>query len=196
MEEITTRREGTIDVVEVLGELDMSNVHALDEAIEAALSDQTTSCLIDLSQLSFLDSTVVKALIRWSNDAQLSEREALAIVVGEHTPAERVFELVGLTARLPIFKLRAAAHTALVEGQRARTQRTLKWLTDAELSTARSDAQAASDAATCRLGDIAEEEHNRRAPTQAPPTHEASGDAQKPDPATVPDVHGHPEPPV
>jgi hypothetical protein len=39
MEEITTRREGTIDVVEVLGELDMSNVHALDEAIEAALSD-------------------------------------------------------------------------------------------------------------------------------------------------------------
>ena len=41
MEEITTRREGTIDVVEVLGELDMSNVHALDEAIEAALSDQT-----------------------------------------------------------------------------------------------------------------------------------------------------------
>ena len=123
----------------------------------------------------------------------------LGRILGETVRAqegERVFELVGLTARLPIFKLRAAAHTALVEGQRARTQRTLKWLTDAELSTARSDAQAASDAATRRLGDIAEEGHNRRAPTQAPPTHEASGDAQKPDPATVPDVHGHPEPPV
>jgi anti-anti-sigma factor len=195
MEEITTRREGTVDVVEVVGEVDLSNVHALDEALKTALSDQTTSCLVDLSQLSFLDSSVVKAMVRWSNDAQLSERESLAIVVGEDTPAERLFELVGLTTRLPIFRLRDAAHTALVEGQRARTQRTLKWLTDAELTTARSDAQAASDLATRQLDDITEEEH-RRTPTQAPPTDEASGSAQKPDPLTTPDVHGHPEPPV
>ena len=195
MEEITKRREGTVEVVEVLGELDLSNIHVLDEALKAALSDQTTSCLVDLSQLSFLDSSVVKAMVRWSNDAQLSEREALAIVVGKDTPAERVFELVGLTTRLPIFRLRDAAHTALVEGQRARTQRTLKWLTDAELITARSDAQAASDAAARRLDDIAEEEH-RRTPTQASPEDRAPGSAQKPDPATAPDVHGHPEPPV
>ena len=109
--------------------------------------------------------------------AQLSERESLAIVVGEDTPAERLFELVGLTRRLPIFRLRDAAHTALVEGQRARTQRTLKWLTDAELTTARSDAQAASDLATRRLDDITEEEH-RRTPTQGPPTDEAPGSTE------------------
>lgn len=196
MEEITTLREGTVDVVEVLGELDMSNVHALDEALKAALSDHTTSCLLDLSQLRFLDSTVVHALIRWSNDAQLSEREALAIVVGENTPAQRLFELVGLTTRLPIFKLRTAAHTALLEGQRARTQRTLKWLTDAELTTARSDAQGASDAANRRLDEITDEEHRRQSSRQAPLEGRAPGSAQEPDPATTPDVHGHPEPPV
>lgn len=162
MEEITTRREGTVDVVEVLGELDVSNVAALDEALKAALSDQTTSCLLDLSQLEFLDSSVIKALIRWSNDAQLSEREALAIVVGEDTPAERLVDLIGLKTRLPIFQHRDAAYTALLEGQRARAERTLEWLTDAELATARSDAQAASDAATRRLGDITDEEQRRR----------------------------------
>ena len=164
VEEITTRRDGTVDVVEVLGELDLSNVHALHQALKADLSDQTTSCLLDLfSHLSFLDSSVVKAMIRWSTDAQLSERESLAIVVGKDTPAERLFELVGLTTRLPIFQARDAA-TALVEGQRARTQRTLEWLTDAELTTARSDAQAAPDLATRQLDDITEEEHRRREP--------------------------------
>jgi len=196
MEEITTRREGTVDVVEVLGELDVSNVHALDGALKAALSDQSASCLVDLSQLSFLDSSVVKALIRWSNDVQLSEREALAIVVGEHTPAQRLFELVGLSGRLPIFRFRAAAHTALVEGQRARAERTLEWLTDAELTTARSDAQAVSDAATRRLDQITEEEERRQNPPQDPPEEQAPGSAQRPDPATTPDVHGHPETPV
>ena len=155
------RREGTVDVVEVLGEIDVSNVAALDEALRAALSDETTSCLLDLSQLEFLDSSVVNALIRWSNDAQLSEREALAIVVGEDTPAERLFDLIGLKTRLPIFQHHDAAHTALLEGQRARAERTLEWLSDAELATARSDAQAASDAATRRLGDITDEEQRR-----------------------------------
>jgi anti-anti-sigma factor len=170
MEEITSRREDTVDVIDVRGELDMSNVQRLDDALTAALSDETTSCLLDLSQLVFLESSVVALLIRWSKDVQLSEREALAIVVGEETPAARLFELVGLTAHLPIFTLRTAAQKALLEGQRARTQRSLKWLTDAELVTARSDAQAASDAATQRLGDIADEERRREAGPQEPPS--------------------------
>jgi len=89
MEQIVTRREGTIDAAEVLGELDLLNVDDLDEALKAALSDRITCCLVDLSQLGFLDSSVVKEVIRWSNDAQLSEPEALAIVVGERTAAER-----------------------------------------------------------------------------------------------------------
>ena len=123
----------------------MSNVDLLNGALKVALSDETTSCLLDLAGLDFLDSTVIKALVRWSNDAQLSDREALAIVVGEDTPAARLADLLGLPGRLPIFKTGAAARTALLEGQRARAQRSLQWLTDAELDIARSDAQSDSD---------------------------------------------------
>ena len=50
-----------------LGELDMSNVEVLNGALKIALSDETTSWLLDLSGLDFLDSTVIKALVRWSN---------------------------------------------------------------------------------------------------------------------------------
>jgi anti-anti-sigma factor len=161
VEEIKTRREGAIEVVEALGEVDMSNVEMLNGALKIALSDETTSCLLDLSGLDFLDSTVIKALVRWSNDAQLSDREALAIVVGEETPAARLVALLGLTGRLPLFRTRDAARTALLEGQRARAQRNLEWLTDAELSEARSDAEAASGAAIRRLDDITQEEDRR-----------------------------------
>ena len=40
MEEIKTRREGTIEVVEALGELDMSNIEVLNGALKIALSDE------------------------------------------------------------------------------------------------------------------------------------------------------------
>ena len=161
MNEVNVSQQDSIDVLEALGEFDMSNVDILNKAIKAALSDDTTSCLLDLSGLTFLDSTVIHSLLRWSQDVQLSQREALAISVGQGTPAARLFALVGLNGRLPIFASREGAKTALLEGQRARDNRSLEWLTDAELRDARTDAQATSDAAERRLEDITAEEHRR-----------------------------------
>lgn len=164
MEEIRVSRDGSLDVLEAFGEFDMSNVDVLNEALRAALSDGTTSCVLDVSGVEFLDSTVIHALVRWSNDVQLSEREALAFVVADGSHAARVFDLVGLTGRLPIFASRDTAAMALLEGQRARDQRRLEWLTDAELGSARTDAEAAVDAAGDRLEDIAAEERRRESP--------------------------------
>jgi len=158
MNEVKVSRQDSIDVLEALGEFDLSNVDVLNKAITAALSDDTTSCLLDLSGLAFLDSTVVRSLVRWSQDVQLSHREALAICVGEGTPAARLVALVGLNGRLPIFASREGAQTALLEGQQPRDKRSLEWLTDVQLQTARTDAQATSDAAKRRLDDIKEEE--------------------------------------
>jgi len=162
MNEVKVSQQESIDVLEALGEFDMSNVDLLNAAIKAALSDDTTSCLLDLSGLTFLDSTVIHSLVRWSQDVQLSQREALAISVGEGTPAARLVALVGLNGRLPIFASREGARTALLEGQRTRGKRSLEWLPDAELHSARTDAQATSDAAERRLEDITAEERRRR----------------------------------
>lgn len=161
VETITVSLDGMIDVIEARGELDVSNVESLNGALKAALSDGTTSCLLDLSSLEFLDSTVIHSIVRWSNDVQLSQREALAICVGRETAAARLVDLVGLKGRLPIFSSRDSAKAALLEGQRARDERRLEWLTDVELRTAHEDAQAASDAAAHRLDDVPAEEKRR-----------------------------------
>ena len=97
MDDIRVIREGAIDVVVVTGEYDMSNVDALNDVLARVLSDETSTCVLDLSGVTFMDSTVIHSLVRWSKEAQVSEREALAIMVGDaDTPAGRLLELVGL----------------------------------------------------------------------------------------------------
>jgi anti-anti-sigma factor len=170
-DDINVTREGAIDIVVVTGERDISNVGALDDAVNAVLSDDdSTSCLLDLSGLSFMDSSMVPSLVGWSKEAQLSEREALAIMVGGvDTPAARVLDLVGLLKRLPVFGTRGAAKQALEQGRRPRSERPLKWLTDLELATERADAQTRADAASRRLDEaIAEQDLRAQDPDTAP----------------------------
>jgi anti-anti-sigma factor len=169
MMDIRVTRSGTIDLIEVSGEIDLSNVADLDEALTQALSDDTPCCLLDLSAVSFLDSTVVHRLIRWQADAQLSAREALAVATGKDTPTVRILTLSGVIRHLPLFTTQKAAQTALLEGQRARKQRRLRWLTDADLATAHTDAQTASDDATQHLDDITTEEQRRSRTSQPSP---------------------------
>lgn len=167
---IIVTREGAIDVVVVTGEYDLANVGALNDALNTVLSDETTSCLLDLSGVTFMDSSVIHALVRWSKEAQVSEREALAIMVGgSETTAARVLGLVGLLERLPIFATREAATLALEYGMRPRPRRPLSWLTDLELTAERDDAQAGADAANRRLDDAIAEQDSRSKPTDPLP---------------------------
>jgi anti-anti-sigma factor len=170
MEEICVSRHGSIEAITVTGELDLSNVGALDEALANALSGTTKSCLLDLSEISFMDSSVIHTLIRWSKEAQVSAREGLAIMVGEaDTQATRVLTITGLMKRLPVFASRDAAVRALELGQKPRGERPLSWLTDLELAAEREDAQADSDAATRRLDDAIAEQTTRRDDTDTRP---------------------------
>jgi anti-sigma B factor antagonist len=163
VEDIRVSREGSIESVTVTGELDMSNVAALDDALRNALSSGTTSCLLDLSEITFMDSSVVHTVVRWSKEAQVSAREGLAIMVGgADSEPTRVLTVVGLLTRLPVFTSRAAAVTALELGQRPRARRPLQWLTDVELAAEREAAQTSSDAATRRLDDAITEQDTRR----------------------------------
>jgi len=162
VEDIRVSRQGKIESITVTGEIDLSNVAALDDALRSALSGTTVSCLLDLSLVEFMDSSVVHSLLRWSKEAQVSAREGLAIMVGEDTEATRVLGVVGLMKRLPVFSTREAATTALEIGQKPRSERPLKWLTDRELAAERQEAQTSSDDATRRLDDAMAEQDTRR----------------------------------
>jgi anti-anti-sigma factor len=162
MAEIRVRRDGSVDVIQPTGEYDLSNVDELNKALRASLSDETSSCLLDLTGVEFMDSSVIHTLVRWCNDVQLSEREALAIVSGDDaTAASRLLDAVGIRSRLPVFTTPQNAMTALVEGQRSRRERSLEWLTDAELHSAQEQAQRAWDEAGRRLEDLDREAQRR-----------------------------------
>jgi anti-anti-sigma factor len=81
--EVRGTRQGDVDAVVVVGEFDLSNIETLDKALAPVLSGgSTASCLLDLSGVTFMDSSVVHSLVRWSKEVQVSEREGLAILVG------------------------------------------------------------------------------------------------------------------
>jgi anti-anti-sigma factor len=138
--EIRITRHGEIEAIEAIGEFDLSNIEGLDDALQTALSrGPAPSCLLDLSAVTFMDSTVLKALVRWSKETQVSDRE-----------------------RLPTFSSLDAATAALQAGKKPRSERPLRWLTDLELASERELAQAGSDAATQRLADAIAEQDARR----------------------------------
>ena len=163
MNEVRVTRHGDVDTLEAVGEFDLSNIEGLDTALAASLSrGARASCLLDLSAVTFMDSTVLRALVRWSKEAQVSEREGLAILVGEpESPAAKVLRLVGLADRLPLVTSLDAAMAALDAGKKPRSDRPLRWLTDLELASEREQAQAGSDAATRRLDEAIAEQDAR-----------------------------------
>jgi anti-anti-sigma regulatory factor len=101
-------------------------LNGLNAALSDALSDETRSCILDLSAVEFIVSSMVHALIRWSKEAQLSEREAFAIrIAGPEILVARTLAVSGVLKRLPLFESLDAAKTARLEGRKPRPQRKL-----------------------------------------------------------------------
>ena len=168
VEDIRVSREGTIESITATGEIDVSNVATLDDALRSSFSGDTTSCVLDLSEIGFMDSSVIHLLVRWSKETQVSAREALAIIVGgQDTEAARVLSMVGLMTHLPVFASHAAAIQALELGRKPRTERPLRWLSDLELAAEREQAQASSDAAARRLDEATSERERAQADSDA-----------------------------
>ena len=75
--------------------------------------DTGTSIVLDLSDATFIDSSVIHTLIATHQRAQATPGEQLAIVAPDGTIAARVLELTGLDDRLPIYQTTPAALRAI-----------------------------------------------------------------------------------
>jgi anti-sigma B factor antagonist len=81
------------------GELDLASVAEFERALGRALRARPARMVLDLSDLSFLDSCGLRALLT----AQRACEEAgcaLTLIAGN--PARRLFELTGVAERLPL----------------------------------------------------------------------------------------------
>ncbi len=91
--EITTRTEGPYTVIALAGEVDLHYSPQLREQLLASLGDQR-NVLVDLSQVSYIDSSGVASLVE---GFQLAKNDRLRFgLVGVSTSALQVLQLARL----------------------------------------------------------------------------------------------------
>lgn len=90
------------------GELDIARVGEFRAALENAAREAAGAVVVDLSQVSFIDSSGLGALIDLQNQLRRSRRR-LAVVVPVGSAAAVLLGLAGLRDRLAIVETRRAA---------------------------------------------------------------------------------------
>ena len=94
--DIKSKREGDSVTVAVAGEIDLSTADQLDAAIREAEKTETNRIVVDLSALSFVDSTGLSVLL---DAIKRSRRDGnrLSFVPSKHEAVTRLFALTGTT---------------------------------------------------------------------------------------------------
>jgi anti-sigma B factor antagonist len=96
---INIRRREDTAVVEIRGEVDLANAARVEQAIRDAEETEIGTILIDLSGVTFLDSTGLSVLLRARNrDRELLDR--LRFVPSEHDQVTRILGLTGASEML------------------------------------------------------------------------------------------------
>jgi anti-anti-sigma factor len=114
-----TRRDGDVHVASLRGELDFSEAPLLARALDELREAAPLGMVLDLSELTFIDSSGINALVM---AARAVAAEGNALVLAEPTPGvQRVFAIVNLSELVRIEPtLDAAMHLAGVQrGQTA-----------------------------------------------------------------------------
>ena len=85
------------------GEIDLSNVSAVDDHLQRLLEAGARNLVLDLRQVTFMDSRGLGLILQWN---ELADQQGIAFTVIQGPPqVARVFELCGVGDRV---RLRAA----------------------------------------------------------------------------------------
>ena len=92
---VSRRRTGDAIVVAPAGEIDLATIDIVEASIQAAIAE-TDTLVLDLRDVSFIDSAGVRLVLETSRDVP-----HFSVVRGPRE-VQRVFDLVGLDDRLTI----------------------------------------------------------------------------------------------
>ncbi len=84
----------------ITGELDLSTVPALEQRVDDHLDESVTALSLDLSEVTFMDSSGLRLLIELN---QRADREAwtFSLIPSRHESAKVVLRMTGADAALP-----------------------------------------------------------------------------------------------
>jgi anti-anti-sigma factor len=97
--DVRAERDGDAFVIALTGELDLATAGRVEQALAEGEASDVTSVVLDLSGLTFMDSTGVR-LVLGAHARSRADSNRLRVVRGG--PAvQRVFELSGVAETLP-----------------------------------------------------------------------------------------------
>ena len=97
---IRETREGGVQRVTPIGELDLATAPLLESAFDAVFRDDAVEMIVvDLTELSFMDSTGIHLLLRMRAACEGADR--LRVINGSRA-VERVLDVSGVRDHLPI----------------------------------------------------------------------------------------------
>jgi anti-sigma B factor antagonist len=94
-------------LVAIRGELDLATVPALRGALAGALERGIGRLVVDLSEVTFVDSVGVGAILH--SKRRLPADGLLCVVIAPGTYAQVIFDVVGADAVVEVFETRAEA---------------------------------------------------------------------------------------
>lgn len=97
--EATDIQDGRL--VSVVGEIDLSNVAEVLGAVISAVPHDAALVVVDLSDVTYLDSAGISMLFRLAERLGYS-RQPLRLVVPPDAPIRAVLELTSLTSVIPV----------------------------------------------------------------------------------------------
>jgi len=100
-----------IDRVQLSGRLDSAGVEAIDERLSSLAATRAARLLIDLSQVPFLASIGIRALL--TNARVLRQNGGRMALLNPQSLVEEVLKVTGIEAIIPIFHDLDTASAAL-----------------------------------------------------------------------------------
>jgi anti-sigma B factor antagonist len=100
-------------VLELAGELDLSTIARMEAPLLEQVR-QRPAVVVDLSQLSFIDSSGIGVLIK---AFQTANGTRMNVVIGRGSQVERVFRIAGIGHVLPVYFERDEALAAVAGGR-------------------------------------------------------------------------------
>jgi anti-sigma B factor antagonist len=107
--DVSTPPYGTL--VAIAGELDIATVPRLRDALASGPVAQGHAVVVDLTGVTFMDSTGLSALVTFQADAE-ARRQRLAIACPEGA-ARLLLDVAGVAERMPLYPSRALAEAAV-----------------------------------------------------------------------------------
>jgi anti-anti-sigma factor len=99
--ELDFEERGDVVVARLSGELDLSNVHDIGDALNAAVTSRTAGLVVDLSAVTHLDSAGVRLLFDLRQRLGTA-RQRLVAVVPPDAPIREVLELAAVPATIEL----------------------------------------------------------------------------------------------